>query len=172
MGNSHNNIVPYQVFSCKDRPLMVACGNNRLFYKFCDVIGKPEWASDKKYRKNVDRLKNRDELTEGIQRIMHMKTADEWFSLLSTKGVPAGPVNNVKEVFEHPQVQAREMVQEVKHPTLGSVKLVRNPILFSNTPISVKKHPPLLGEHTNEILQDELGLSIKDIKRLKEVGAI
>lgn len=168
MGNDHNNIVPYQVFHCKDKPLMVACGNDRQFSHFCEVLGHPDWAEDKKFRTNADRIQNREELTEKIQNIIRTKNADEWFSMLSEKGVPSGPVNNVKEVFEHPQVQARKMVEEIDHPTLGEVKLVRNPVLFSKTPISVQKHPPLLGEHTAEFLQEELGLSADEVERLKE----
>lgn len=171
-GNNHNNIVPYQVFACKDRPLMVACGNDQQFSKFCQVLGKPEWTNDPKYRTNADRIEHRDELTEGIQQIMLEKTADEWFNDLSDQGVPSGPVNNVKEVFDHPQVKARKMVEEVAHPTLGTVKLVRNPILFSKTPVTIRKHPPLLGEHTESFFTDELGLSADEINRLREEGVI
>lgn len=172
LGNNHNNIVPYQVFNCKDKPLMVACGNDRQFSEFCDVLGKPVWSTDEKFKTNGKRIKHRGELTDKLQSIMITKSADEWFQLLSEKGVPSGPVNNIKDVFEHPQVQARKMVEEIAHPTLGSVKLVRNPVLFSKTPISVTKHPPLLGEHTKEFLQKEIGLSNEEMKRLKEDGAI
>lgn len=172
MGNDHNSIVPYQMFKCKDKPLMVACGSDQQFAKFCHILGHPGWATDKKYQTNADRIQNREELTEKIQGIIFTKNADEWFKLLSEKGVPSGPVNNVKEVFEHPQVQAREMVQEVSHPTLGKVQLVRNPILFSKTPISVKKHPPLIGEHTVTFLQEEIGLTEKEIEQLQEEGVL
>lgn len=172
VGNNHNNIVPYQVFNCKDKPLMVACGNDRQFSGFCDVLGKAMWSSDEKFRTNNNRIQHREELTEMIQDIMVNKNADDWFRLLSEKGVPSGPVNNIEDVFNHPQVEARKMVAEVSHPTLGSVKLVRNPLRFSNMPISVKKHPPLLGEHTEEFLLEETGLSRGEIRQLKEDGVI
>jgi crotonobetainyl-CoA:carnitine CoA-transferase CaiB-like acyl-CoA transferase len=171
-GNNHNNIVPYQVFHCKDKPLMVAAGNDGQFVKLCGVLGHPEWSSDEKYKTNAARIESREDLTDKLQQRFITKKADEWFELLSREGVPAGPVNNIKEVFQHPQVQAREMVKEIPHPTLGSVKLIRNPVLFSKTPMSVKKHPPLLGEHTTAVLQEELGLSKEEINRLKNIGAI
>lgn len=172
IGNLHNNIAPYQVFQCKDKPLMVACGNDRQFQNFCDILDIPSMSSDEKFKTNAKRMENREELTETIQNKMSEKEADEWFTLLSEKGVPAGPVNNVEEVFDHPQVQSRQMVEEVSHPKLGNMKLVRNPVVFSKTPISIKKHPPLLGEHTEGFLQEELGLSMKEIAQLKEEGAI
>lgn len=172
LGNNHNNIVPYQVFKCKDKPLMVACGNDRQFVKFCEVLGNISWSTDERFKTNNNRVQNRDELSEMIQDIMLHKNADEWFQLLSDKGVPSGPVNNIEDVFNHPQVKARNMVEEVPHPALGSVKLVRNPLRFSNMPISVKKHPPLLGEHTDQFLQQEIGLSEQEIQQLKEEGAI
>ncbi|WP_269411593.1 CaiB/BaiF CoA transferase family protein [Lentibacillus daqui] len=172
VGNNHNNIVPYQVFQCKDKPLMVACGNDRQFQKFSEILGMPSWSKEAKFKTNAKRIQNREELTDKIQKIMVWKDANEWFTLLSEKGVPSGPVNNVKEVFEHPQVQSRKMVEEIPHPTLGKVKLVRNPVIFSKTPISIKKHPPLLGEHTELFLQQEMSLSKEDIDQLKEEGAI
>ncbi|MBY7144505.1 CoA transferase [Virgibacillus sp. NKC19-3] len=172
MGNNHNNIVPYQVFHCKDKPLMVACGNDNQFSTFCEVLGRPEWSKDEKFRTNANRVENRDELSEKIKTIMVTKNAEEWFDLLSEKSVPSGPVNNIKEVFEHPQVKARQMVEEVPHPTLGKVKLVRNPLRFSKMATSVQNHPPLLGEHTIQYLQEELGLSLEEIQRLKKEGAI
>ncbi|CDQ38593.1 MULTISPECIES: CaiB/BaiF CoA transferase family protein [Virgibacillus] len=172
MGNTHNNIVPYQVFQCEDKPLMVACGNDQQFVKFCQVVGHPEWAEDSRFKTNASRVDNRNVLTELLDAVMVLKTAETWFALLSDAGVPSGPVNNVEEVFQHPQVQARKMVEKVDHPTLGSVPLVRNPLKFSNMSITIEKHPPLLGEHTETFLQDELGLSVEEIKQLGEEGVI
>lgn len=172
MGNNHNNIVPYQVFHCKDKPLMVACGNDRQFSEFCDVLGNGTWSSDERFQTNNKRIQHRETLTEMIQDVMINRNADEWFELLSEKGVPSGPVNNIEDVFNHPQVKAREMVEEVAHPTLGSVKLVRNPLRFSEMPISVKKHPPLLGEHTEQFLLEETGLSKQEIQQLKKDGVV
>jgi len=172
IGNSHSYIVPYQVFNCQDRPLMVCAGNDRLYKKLCDVLGHPEWTTDERYQTNNKRIENREELTQKIQDIFQTKTADEWFEELSSAGVPVGPVNNIEQVFAHPQVQARETVEEISHPKLGKVKLVRNPMRFSGLEIKTKSHPPLLGEHTNEILEKELGLNSEEIARLKEEGII
>lgn len=172
LGNQHNNVVPYQVFQCSDRPMMIAVGNDKQFNKFCEVLNRPEWLSDDKFRFNSSRVENRDELTEQIQPIFLTKSADEWFQILSTNGIPSGPVNNIEQAFKHPQVKARKMVEEVPHPTLGKVKLVRNPIRFSNTPMTIRKHPPLLGEHTVSFLQEELKLDMNEIERLKSEGVI
>lgn len=172
LGNQHNNVVPYQVFQCKDRPMMIAVGNDKQFKKLCEILQRPDWLSDEKFRTNSARVVNRDEMTKQLEQIFITKSADEWFQLLSEKGIPSGPVNNVEQAFKHPQVQAREMVEEVAHPTLGKIKLVRNPIRFSKTPITIRRHPPLLGEHTDSFLQEELKLELKDIENLRSQGAI
>jgi crotonobetainyl-CoA:carnitine CoA-transferase CaiB-like acyl-CoA transferase len=172
IGNSHSYIVPYQVFQCKDRPLMVCAGNDRLYKKLCNVLGHSEWAENEKYVTNNKRIENRDELTGKIQEIFHEKTADQWFNLLSEAGVPSGPVNNIEQVFDHPQVKARETVEELSHPTLGKIKMVKSPLRFSGLEIETKNHPPLLGEHTDEYLEKELGLNKDEIARLKEEGVV
>ncbi|MDQ0219260.1 CoA transferase [Peribacillus cavernae] len=172
LGNQHNNVVPYQVFQCEDRPLMIAVGNDKQFSKLCELLNQPEWLTNDKYRTNSARVENRREITEQLEQIFMTKHADEWFKLLSEKGIPSGPVNNVEQAFNHPQVRAREMVVEVPHPTLGKIKLVRNPIRFSKTPITIRKHPPLLGEHTVSFLQEELKLDLEDIEHLRSQGAI
>lgn len=172
IGNSHSYIVPYQVFQCKDRPLMVCAGNDRLYKKLCDVLGHTEWAEDERYKTNNKRIENRHELTDQIQEIFFGKTADEWFQALSDAGVPAGPVNNIEQVFEHPQVKARETVEEVSHPTLGTIKLVRSPLRFSGLEIKTNNHPPLLGEHTEEFFEKEMGMSKDEIERLRSEGVI
>lgn len=172
IGNQHNSVVPYQVFQCSDRPMMIAVGNDAHFLKLCDLLHRPEWKSDERYRTNGARVANREDMTQKLQEIFITKSADEWFQSLSSYGIPSGPVNNVEQAFNHPQVQAREMVQEVSHPTLGKVRLVRNPIRFSKTSLTIHRHPPLLGEHTELFLQEELGLSMKDIERLQSEGVI
>src|SRR5699024_8823280 len=172
VGNKHNNIVPYQVFECKDRPLMVACGNESQFQKFCNIINKPEWIEDERFSTNESRVKHREIIAEQIQEIMYKKTADEWFQLLSNQGVPSGPVNNIQEVFNHPQVKHRDMVKEINHPRLGNLRLVRNPVLFSQKTIEIKSHPPALGEHTDSFLRDNLNLKDEEIKELKKNNII
>jgi crotonobetainyl-CoA:carnitine CoA-transferase CaiB-like acyl-CoA transferase len=172
LGNQHNNVVPYQVFQCKDRPLMIASGNEKQFAKLCELIGHPEWLTDDKFKTNNARVQNRQELTEQLEPIFLTKTADEWFELLSENSIPSGQVNNVAEAFNHPQVIARELVEDVGHPSLGKIKIVRNPIRFSKTPLKIRVHPPLLGEHTDSFLKEELGLDQKAIEDLRKQGAI
>ncbi|MRG84902.1 CaiB/BaiF CoA transferase family protein [Salinibacillus xinjiangensis] len=172
LGNNHSYIVPYQVFQCKDRPLMVCAGNDRLYQKLCDLLGHPEWAEDERFSTNDKRIEHRDELTEKIQAVFYEKTADEWFNILSDAKVPAGPVNNIDQVFEHPQVKARGSVEEIPHPTLGKIKVVKSPMRFSNLGITTKKHPPLLGENANDFYEETLGLSKEEIEKLREEGII
>lgn len=171
-GNSHSYIVPYQVFKCKDRPLMVCAGNDRLYRKLCNVLGHPEWGEDEKYKTNNKRIENREELTQKIQDIFKGKTAEEWFELLSESGVPSGPVNNIEQVFNHPQVKARNSVEDIPHPTLGNIKMVKSPMRFSGLGINTRNHPPLLGENTDAYLEKELGLRKDKITRLRAEGVI
>lgn len=172
IGNSHSYIVPYQVFQCKDRPLMVCAGNERLYKKLCDLLGHAEWAEDERYSTNDKRIEHREELTEKIQKVFYEKTADEWFEILSEAKVPAGPVNSIDQVFKHPQVIARDSVEEIPHPTLGKIKMVKSPMRFSELGVSTKHHPPLLGENTMEFYEKRLGLEKAEIKRLREEGVI
>lgn len=172
MGNIHSYIVPYQVFQCIDRPLMVSAGNDRLFKQLCIALNQSEWAEAEKYATNEKRVANRDELTKKIQSVFYENTADSWFKVLSKNGVPSGPVNNIEQVFDHPQVKAREAIEEVSHPTLGTIKLVKSPIRFSTLNVQTRAHPPILGEHTEQYLTTELGLNKEEIYRLKVNGVI
>jgi crotonobetainyl-CoA:carnitine CoA-transferase CaiB-like acyl-CoA transferase len=172
LGNQHNNVVPYQVFQCSDRPLMIAVGNDKQFKKFCEIMNRPDWLTDEKFSTNNARVANRKEMIAQLEPMFLTKMADEWFNLFSENSIPSGQVNNVEEAFGHPQVVARELVEEVSHPTLGKVKLVRNPIRFSKTPMEIKKHPPLLGEHTVSFYQEEFNLTLEEIEKLKTQGVI
>lgn len=172
VGNRHNNVVPYQVFPCKDAPIMLCAGNNRLFVKLCQLLGHPEWATDKKYSTNEKRLENEDELAAKITSVMHMKTVDEWLNLLSKEKIPAGRVNTIEQAFNHPQSQARDIVEVINHPKVGKVKMTKNPMRFSALNIKSKYAPPLLGEHTEDILVDELGYSSEKIEQLRGEGVI
>ncbi|MFB4165098.1 CaiB/BaiF CoA transferase family protein [Alteribacillus sp. JSM 102045] len=171
MGNAHGNITPYETFQCADKPIMVAAGNDRMFYQLTEMMGHPEWKEDPRFKTNADRIENRTELRELLESEFVKKGADEWEELLSSAMIPCGPVNNVEQVFNHPQVRARQMVQNSSHPTLGEIKTVRNPIKFTNTRVEATSHPPILGEHTEDILMD-YGLSEKEIRVLKENGVI
>ncbi|MDQ0340830.1 crotonobetainyl-CoA:carnitine CoA-transferase CaiB-like acyl-CoA transferase [Caldalkalibacillus uzonensis] len=172
VGNEHNNITPYEVFLCKDRPIMIAAGNDGLFKKLAIALGHPEWAEDERLKTNTDRLQNRKLLRELIEKELATKTAGEWTEWLNTVGVPCGPVNNIKDVFEHPQVKEREVTQEVEHPCLGSIPLLKNPIRVNNQSIPIHKHPPILGEHTELVLKQVLGLNDEKIKELREKKVI
>lgn len=168
LGNSHNNVVPYQVFYSKDHPIMVCAGNNGLYIRLCNLLGHPEWITDPKFSTNDKRLENETELVSEIQKILKTKTADEWLNLLSNAQIPAGRVNTVEQAFDNPQVQARDTVETLTHPKKGDIKMTKNPMRFSKLNISSKYAPPLLGEHTEEILMNELGYSMQDIEALRE----
>ncbi|WP_252314125.1 CaiB/BaiF CoA-transferase family protein [Sinobaca sp. H24] len=171
VGNAHGNITPYETFPCKDKPIMVAAGNDRLFYRMADAMGHPEWKDNAKFATNGDRVANRAELRGLLEDVFTEKGADEWEELLSSHAIPCGPVNNVEQVFDHPQVKAREMTQEADHPVVGRMKVVRNPIKYKNINVKMETAPPQLGEHTSEVLQD-YGLSEKEITALRDIGAI
>ena len=172
IGNLHPNIVPYQPFKSKDGEVIVACGNDNLFRKFCEVAGHPELASDARFATNGKRVENRKELTALIQKIFVKKRTAEWLPLLEAAGVPNGPINDVAQVFEEPQVKARGVKIELEHAAAGRIPLVASPMRFSGTPLEYHRAPPLLGEHTEEVLKDLLQLKSEDISRLRGDGII
>ena len=157
-GNAHQNVVPYQVFESSDGHLIVATGNDGQYRAYCKAIGRPELADDPKYLKNSDRLEHRDELIAILTEVMKTGTRDEWIGKLQAVGVPSGPINNLEQVFDNPQVKAREIWKEIEHPVAGKAPTTASPIRYSETPVQYRKAPPLLGEHTTEILA-EFGLN-------------
>ncbi|MFD2924952.1 CaiB/BaiF CoA transferase family protein [Halobacillus naozhouensis] len=171
MGNAHGNITPYETFHCADKPIMVAAGNDRMFYQLAEVMGHPEWKEDARFKTNANRIEHRQELREQLEKEFLKKGADEWEQQLSSRNIPCGPVNNVQQVFDHPQVKARDMVQVSDHPKVGKMRTVRNPIKFKHTNIEAKSHPPMLGEHTIDLLK-EFGLSEEEVVELRNKGAI
>lgn len=172
VGNSHNNVVPYQVFHCKDHPIMLCAGNNGLYIKLCNLLGHPEWATDSKYCTNDKRLENEEELVSKIKEIMQKKTADEWLTLLSEVKIPAGRVNTIQQAFDHSQIQSRDTVEKINHPIIGNIKMTKSPMRFSNLNISSRYAPPLLGEHTQEFLIEELGYSREKLEELRKNNII
>jgi formyl-CoA transferase len=166
-GNQHATIVPYQVFKASDGYLIVGVGSEKQWKDFCRMLHKEEWAEDPRFHINKDRVKNRETLIPMIQEEMMGKTRDEWLSLMEEYAVPGGPINEVDEVFADPQVLHREMLVKMPHPTAGEVKLVGSPIKMSGTPVSYEMAPPLLGQHTEEILK-ELGYSVSEIKTFQD----
>lgn len=159
MGNAHPNIVPYQDFPTADGDMILAIGNDGQFAKFCAVAGHPEWAQDERFATNPQRVANRATLIPLLRQCTVMKTTAEWMQALEKAGVPCGPINRLDEVFADPQVQARGVRIKMPHTLAGEVALVANPIRLSATPVQYHRPPPLLGEHTEEVLAEWLALA-------------
>ncbi|WP_407406992.1 CaiB/BaiF CoA transferase family protein [Peribacillus sp.] len=167
MGNQHPNIVPYQVFHASDGELVVAVGNDEQFKRFMTVLGRPELADHEPFMHNKDRLQNKEELVTIIEALLKSKTKKEWKTQLDIAGIPNGPIQTIAEMFEDPQIQAREMLVEMDHPKVGNLRVTGSPLKLSKTPVTMRKHPPLYGEHTESILE-ELGYSPEDITKFKQ----
>ena len=167
LGNDHPNIAPYQVFRTKDGSLILACGNDNLFRKFCEVAGCTSLPDDARFATNGKRVANRVELTRILSDIFRKKTTREWIEALEAAGVPSGPINDLKQVFEEPQAMARGLRMQI-----GNVSLVRSPMRFSETPIEHQAPPPLLGQHTEDVLRGLLGKSEGEVARLRSEGII
>jgi crotonobetainyl-CoA:carnitine CoA-transferase CaiB-like acyl-CoA transferase len=172
LGNAHPNIVPYQTFKTADGDVILACGNDNLFRKFCEVADCRPLATDPRFATNGKRVENRSRLTELLNEIFVKRTTREWVEALEAAGVPNGPINNLEQVFQEPQAVARGLRMEMQHPLAGNISLIRSPMRFSATPIEHKVPPPLLGQHTDEILRGMLGCSDEDIAKLRADGAI
>jgi len=170
-GNTHPSIVPYQLFRAKDAEMYLAVGNDRQFQRLCQCLGLAEMALDARYRTNADRVVNRATLIPALQELLAQRTVAEWQELFWAEGVPMGPIQDLEAVFRDPQVLHRQMVLEVPHPTAGSVRTTGFPVKLSQTPASVRRHPPLLGEHTREILQEH-GYSMGDIDALERASVV
>jgi crotonobetainyl-CoA:carnitine CoA-transferase CaiB-like acyl-CoA transferase len=172
LGNAHPNIVPYQTFRTADGAVILACGNDNLFRKFCEVAGVPHLAADPRYATNGKRVENRVDLTRILDEIFLARTTREWVDALEAAGVPNGPINTIEQVFAEPQALARGLRIELAHPLAGKVSLVRSPMRFSATPIAHERPPPLLGEHTDEVLRGVLGMKPEEIAKLRADGAV
>lgn len=166
LGNQHPNIVPYQVFPTEDQNMVVAVGNDGQFQRFASILGMPELAKDERFATNPKRVENREELIPLICSRMKQKPSKEWRRLLVEAGIPNGPINNMQELFDDPQVEARKMVVEMAHPTAETIKLVGSPLKLSRTPVEMRRHPPLYGEHTKQLLM-ELGYTEQQIVEIK-----
>ncbi len=172
LGNAHPNIVPYQTFKTSDGALILACGNDNLFNKFCDVAGCTHLAKDPRFSTNGERVKNRDEITRLLTEIFLKRPTKEWVKLLDDAGVANGPINAIEKVFEEAQVLARGMKIELPHAAAGKVPLVASPMKFSGTPIKHEIPPPVLGQHTDEILKGVLKKNEAEIAKLKAGGIV
>jgi crotonobetainyl-CoA:carnitine CoA-transferase CaiB-like acyl-CoA transferase len=172
IGNLHPNIVPYQPFKTADGDVILACGNDNLFRKFCEAAGCAELANDARFAGNGKRVENRAELTRLLQAVFAKRSTRVWVEILEAAGVPNGPINDVAQVFEEPQVQARGIKVELDHPVAGKLPTVASPMRFSATPLEHKLAPPLLGQHTEEILRGLLQLDEAAVAKLRAAGTI
>jgi crotonobetainyl-CoA:carnitine CoA-transferase CaiB-like acyl-CoA transferase len=172
LGNAHPNIVPYQAFQTADGFIILAVGNDAQFERFCDLAGKPELGADTRFQKNSERVKHREALVPQVEEIMRSKTSADWLEQLHARGIPCGPINDIEQVFADPQVQHRGLQLELDHPVAGKVASVANPIRFSQTPIEYDQAPPLLGQHTDAVLQRILGLDANAIAELRNEAVI
>lgn len=170
-GSAHPSIVPYQPFATADGYLMLAVGNDRLWRQFCAAAGAPDLATQPGFATSAERVANREAVVARVAEIMAGRATAEWMRLLEEAGVPAGPINTVAQALTDPHVRAREMVVTLDHPTAGTVTMTGNPAKFSGTPGAVRSAPPLLGEHTGEVLRS-LGYTKDRIAALQEQGVI
>ena len=157
-GNAHQNIVPYQVFATADGHLIVAVGNDTQYRAFVNAIGAPELGTDPRYLTNRQRVAERVELVEKLSVIMARGQRDDLLARIEAAGVPCGPINDISQVFEDPQVKARGLRQELPHPTIGTMPTTASPMRLSDTPVQYRRSPPTLGQHTDEVLREVLGM--------------
>jgi crotonobetainyl-CoA:carnitine CoA-transferase CaiB-like acyl-CoA transferase len=171
-GNAHQNIVPYQVFSAADGQLVIAVGNDAQYARFCDIAGRPDLAADPRYAKNADRVRNRAELVPLLEAIVRGKPVAFWAEQLEAAGVPSGPINSVAQALADPQAIARGLRIDLPHPSAGTVPLVGMPIRMSDSPPQYRRPPPLLGEHTDEVLRELAGLDAGAVAALRSRGIV
>lgn len=171
-GNAHQNLLPYQVFDTADDPIIIAIGNDTQFRRWCDLADAPELADDRRFATNPARIRHRDLLVEKVVELMKRRPRAWWVEHLEREGIPYGVVNNFRQVYEDPHIQARGMKFELDHPLAGTVPLVRSPVNLEGSPPGYRRPPPLLGEHTDTVLGTLLGKSEDEIADLREAGVV
>ncbi|MCF5780357.1 CoA transferase, partial [Pseudomonas poae] len=172
LGNAHPNIVPYQDFPTADGDFILTVGNDGQFRKFAEAAGQSQWADDARFATNQMRVANRAQLIPLIRQVTVFKTTAEWVSLLERIGVPCGPINDLAQVFADPQVKARGLAMALPHVLAGRVPQVASPMRLSKTPVEYRSAPPLLGEHTAQVLQTVLGLGPEKVAVLRAAGVV
>jgi len=172
MGTAHPNLVPYQAFATNDGNLMLAVGNDRQFLNCCDALGLESIASDARFESASSRVENRDALIPLLQEKFEQDSTQHWLTALKAKGVPTGPINDIAEVLTNEHAIERKLVRQIQNSNDDSVPQVSNPVDFASTPVSYERAPPLLGEHTNEVLQEWLGYSDVQIETLRQSEVI
>lgn len=166
-GNAHPNIVPYQTFMARDGYFAIGVGNDRQWQKLCKILGQDDWAHDQRFATNADRVENRDILVNLLQIEFKKYDLAHWITGLEANGIPSAPINAIDQVFDDPQVRAREMTINFPHPTAGSVPLVASPMKIPTAPVQYRRPPPLLGEHTGEVLQEVLSYDTENVEELR-----
>ena len=172
MGTAHPNLVPYQAFATSDGNLMLAVGNNRQFRNCMEIIGKPDLGADALYANNAARIENRTELIALLQEVLRTNTTAFWLEAFAAGDVPAGPINDIGEVLSNAHARERELVRHMRNGAGATVPTVSNPVAFEETPVHYERAPPLLGEHTDEVLREWLGYSANRIAALRNDAAI
>ena len=171
-GNAHASIVPYGPYRCRGGVIALGVGNDGQFAEFAAAVGRPEWAADPRFARNPDRVKNRAALDSLIEATLASRTVDEWLSVLLAAGVPSSRINTVAEALAAPQTAAAGMVIEIEHATAGLVRALGIPFSFSRTPAAVRRPPPPLGQHTDEVLAELAGLDAEEIQKLRAAGVV
>lgn len=171
MGNAHANIVPYQVFETSDGHLILAVGNDRQFAKFCDIAGHPEWAADPRFATNAERVRNRAVLVPMLEAVLRERPRASWLAALEDAKVPCGSINSIGEALGDRQAEARGAVVELPHPLTPQLRVVASPMKLSATPVAYRHAPPLLGQHSEELLR-EAGCSAEEITAWRAAGVI
>ncbi|MBX6374680.1 MAG: CoA transferase [Acetobacteraceae bacterium] len=172
LGNQHPNIAPYQEFPTKDGYIILAIGNDPTFERFCKAFGQEHLLADERFATNPKRVENRQLVTDTLTPVMKTKTTKEWIEALEALKIGCGPINTLKDVFADPHVQARGCVVEMQHSSGQTVKVIANPVRLSATPPDYRTPPPVLGEHTEMVLRDKLGMSEAEVAALKAQGVV
>lgn len=172
LGNAHPNIVPYEVFEAQDDYLALAIGTNEQYQRLCELVQRLDLWEDVRFQTNAGRVEHRHELIPKLQDLIKTRTSAAWVELFARHKIPAAPINDIPHLLDDPQVAARQMVQEIKHRTLGPIKQLGPVARLSETPASIHSAPPLLGEHTETILVEELGYSMSEIRKLRSENII
>jgi len=172
LGNAHPNLVPYDSFRARDGWFILGVANEKQWGQLCGMLARPDLKADERFASNGKRVTNRAVLVDELNKAFAQKDVDDWLADLVKAGLPCGRINSVPEVFAHPQAQARDMILETDHASAGTVKLPGFPYKFSGTPAEIQKPPPMLGQHTEEVLTSLLGYSSAGVEELKERGAV
>ncbi|HEY2908185.1 MAG TPA: CoA transferase [Vicinamibacterales bacterium] len=171
LGSAHRMLAPYQAVRCADGHITLGAGTDRLFLRMCQLLGHPEWATLPQYADNASRVRNQAALATLIESITSARTCNDWLAAFDEAGIPCGPINDYAHVLNDPQIRARDMVLEIKHPTLGAQRALGSPIKMSGTPPNAARRAPLLGEHTDEVLA-ETGFSRDEIVAMRRDGVV